>query len=186
METIIERAPQISSKTISTEKFRDYARLNTDPKEYVFGDEVTRENFCSMFIQSFARSRGSRVAQFAFFSWHEKHGGLDVVSLFKNFSNAGAFGCLSDKERQMFLDSYSQVSTHKKPGIFNIKIRQGINEFTKDMISAETRLRFREDLARTGFANIDTLPANEFRRELTAYVKQNSQYRTRPNEQTVS
>src|SRR5258708_6209097 len=168
-----------SPRTISKREFKEYKRSDADPVEYKFGDEITRENFCGAFIESFARGRNSRTAQYAFFSWQERHTGIDVPGLFRNFYDAGGYSCFSDKERQKFRTAYARVAHTQKPGMFDIKLRQGINEFTSDMIDAEVRRRYEENLRKAGYGDIASFPADEFRRQLSAYVKETAQYNAR-------
>lgn len=85
----------------------------TQPKPYRFGEIVTRENFVSMLIDSFAKSRGKIAIQRAYFQFLRANTGFDYTTTFTNFRDSGGYDCLTRSERDLFSRAYNKVRARR-------------------------------------------------------------------------
>lgn len=82
------------------------------PVSFKDGDSITRDNFTSWFVRSFAVSRGDPTVQYAYVRWSAAQGGSDYQSILQNFLYAGSEECLSEFEKEYVLRSYNRVKRH--------------------------------------------------------------------------
>ncbi len=73
---------------------------------YRLGDRVSRENFSSFLILSFALSRGKPKAQVLFFLLVDKVTGFDYKNTLTNFFTAGGWSALLPAERQKMVNVF--------------------------------------------------------------------------------
>jgi uncharacterized Zn finger protein len=81
---------------------------------YSLGDPVTRENFVSYLILSFAVSRGHPEIQRMFFQWTEKTAGFPFPSILEDFVTSGAVEVFSREEWDMFKNAFLKVKKHSE------------------------------------------------------------------------
>ena len=84
----------------------------TEPKDYKGTEPVTRENFNSFLIKSFAVSRGQYHSQITYFRWIKEKNGFDYVPTLKNFIEAGGWNTFSDQEKEKFNQAFARVGIH--------------------------------------------------------------------------
>ncbi len=94
----------------------DFGRPPEVLQEFRVGDPLTRENFVSFIIQSFAISRGRPEAQWLFFEWlmdkNDQYAGLSET--LKAFVVKGGWEILSSAEKEQFLSAFRMVKKHEK------------------------------------------------------------------------
>lgn len=95
---------------LSSEDFSP-ERAPSNPLTYHEGDLVTRENFCSMLILSFAKSRGDSAAQTAFFKNLHSTAHFDCRGTLMAFQIKG-WDSFSDAEKDLFVNAYLRVKKH--------------------------------------------------------------------------
>jgi hypothetical protein len=83
-------------------------------ENYSFGDTPTRENFTSLFILSFACSKGSLGTQRVFLKWLQMLFDFDMKTSLKNLKEKGGVESLTDKERQKIFEAFKRAPKHKK------------------------------------------------------------------------
>lgn len=86
----------------------------TTLEENVNFGRVTRNNFTSTLINTFARSRGIQSAQLIMLNWMYLHDGWDYRKTLRNLTSIGGFGSLSEEEKGVFVDTYVKVGKHTK------------------------------------------------------------------------
>jgi len=134
-DTLQEQPPKPYS--ISAEEFR------TPPKklvEYIPGERVTRENFNSFLIQSFAVSMGQQEVQIHFMEWVRLKTGFNYPATLASFYKAGDWDVLSENERKEFRNKFSKVPTHKEKIMeskWEDKIREEIQTFSSLIFQAK-------------------------------------------------
>jgi hypothetical protein len=115
----------------------DFAREPDALSEYRLGDKVTRENFISLLILSFAMSRGRPHIQKIFFKWLEKKYGFDYSTTIIHFSNRNGWNSLIDKEKEIFRKSFHRVDRHAEmyfPGRHEEAIEGEVDRLTSILL----------------------------------------------------
>lgn len=84
-------------------------RVNTVP--YRSGDKVARGNFYGLIKNSFVKNPNNPSGQYRFFV-KLKLEGFDYKTTFQNFRAAGGWDCLTQKEKDDFLDVFSRIPVH--------------------------------------------------------------------------
>ena len=133
--------------------------------KYNFGERVTRENFISMFMQSFAASRGETAAQWAHLEWL----GFDFEDTLQNFSEAGAWDCLSSNEQQEFTDAFNQIGRHYKPmteGSLERMLKSEIKDDLDELLDPTKRSYYEE-----AFPNLNGLSRRQLTQDIDVFVK---------------
>lgn len=92
----------------------DFAQPPDSIEQFRLGDKVTRDNFASFLIQSFAVSRGRPPIQKVFFILAEKMDGFDHMATLKSLQKSGGWHALSEVEQKVFRDAFDKVQKHKK------------------------------------------------------------------------
>lgn len=103
--------------------------------EFVLGDNVTRKNFTSFLILSFAVSKGSSLLHQLFFMWIEQRNGFPFKQTIKDFYTAGAFDCLSEEEQGKFFTAFKSIPKHSKEfdsSEFEDEIKDELKHCTKE------------------------------------------------------
>lgn len=101
--------------TLSLEDFLP-EKAPQQPKPYHPGDKITRENFVSLLIYSFAISRGQLAKQVAFFNWVQMNSGFEAYPIWgelvrnnKDMSE-DIREYFSPAERDMFMNAFGKVA----------------------------------------------------------------------------
>lgn len=84
----------------------------TEPKDYKGTEPVTRENFNSFLIKSFAFSRGQYPDQITYFRWISDKNGFNYQPTIRNFIDAGGWNVFSDQEKENFTKAFEGVGRH--------------------------------------------------------------------------
>ncbi|MEK9158080.1 MAG: hypothetical protein AAB638_02775 [Patescibacteria group bacterium] len=95
--------------SISVEEF---SQPPQELKTYKVGDKITRENFNSFLMQSFAISRGQVIVQIMFMAWIKTHTGFDYESTVDNLLKSGGWDAFSELEKSEFLSKFRSVKKH--------------------------------------------------------------------------
>jgi hypothetical protein len=119
--SLIERFNLGTSYSISLEEFRKGAPNTNvgvdgkpEVKKYVFGDLVTRDNYVSMLINSFAVSRGRPRMQYAYLDWLKTNTGFNFYKTITNYERAGGWNCLTNIEQATIKNAFAKVGEHSK------------------------------------------------------------------------
>src|SRR5258708_267976 len=96
----------------------DFAKPFVDiPRDFKKGDTISRANFISYAIWSFALSRGTPRGQATVMEWIKIHEGFDYLETIESFARQGAISSLSDQEKANILDAIRKIDKHYKKGI---------------------------------------------------------------------
>jgi hypothetical protein len=126
----------------------DFNRQNHVILPYSPGDLVSRENFVSFLILSFAVSRGHPEIQKMFFLWTEKTLGFPFAIVLENFVTNGAASTFSREEWDMFKNAFLKVKRHSEtfdPSEFDDELQdelRALHERPINMMVMETVLEF--------------------------------------------
>jgi uncharacterized Zn finger protein len=137
--------------------------------DYSLGDQVTRENFVSFLVLSFAVSRGHPEIQKMFFMWIEKATKFPFVIILEDFVSNGAASTFSREEWDMFKDAFSKVKKHSDsfdPSEFDDELQdelRALHERLENKMIMETVL---------GFFDFDTIKSiTEFNEASAKYIQ---------------
>jgi hypothetical protein len=82
------------------------------PTPYKAPEQWTRENFSGAVTDSFAKSQGSIMAQFAVLEWQRLNHGFAYAPTFENFLEAGGHTRLSQAEQDSMITAFNRVNQH--------------------------------------------------------------------------
>ncbi len=86
---------------------------------YAFGEPVTRENTAALFIDSFAKSRGSVGLQYIYFQYLKARQVFDLKLFIEEYFSAGGHDFFVNDEKALITKAYRKVKSHEEnPGIF--------------------------------------------------------------------
>ena len=149
-----------STYSISVEQFQQ--PLSEEPSKYSFGSQVTRENFTSMYTDSFAESRGDYGVQLAYFEWLHRNTNFDYRQTLQNFLEANTWDNSSYAEQQVFINAYNRVNRHGAledseilangrqiaellvDGVFNSKVPERV--FTQEHLRGLSKEQFMQEI----------------------------------------
>ena len=112
----------------------DFKKPPTRIDDFKVGDTLTRENFITFLIMSFAVSRGQAHVHVAFLDWMKQKSGFDYLGVIKSFCEAGAWGNLSYTERQMFLNAHKSTKQHETKDPTPEYLSAAVGALYKDLI----------------------------------------------------
>lgn len=119
----------------------DFSQQPKTLKKYEGGEPVNRENFLSMFVQSFALSTGRIDKQVTYFLWLADHVGFDFDQTFCSLVIHGEWDAFTQEEKQIFLKRMNAVGKHRSTGFLDqsksdeAKARDGIRGVVNIMSS---------------------------------------------------
>src|SRR5437660_212057 len=101
---------QNNSYTIPLDAFLSPATETSD--RYTAPGQWTRENFPKAVTDSFAKSQGSIMAQFAILEWQRLNQGFDYATTFQNYLEANGHHCLSKPAQDAMISAFNRVNQH--------------------------------------------------------------------------
>ena len=101
-------------------------------EDYSFGDKVTRNNFASFLVDSFARARGKLGPQVYATAWISKHTDFDLSKVLHDFlypTSGRKIGVsrLATNEVQLISQAYSRVNNDGHKQLAQVSIDQDTN-----------------------------------------------------------
>src|SRR5882724_4645592 len=120
----------------------DFKHQIDNPEKYKFPEKITRENFLSALMDSFAKSRGSEVAQWMYFKWLSLNTGFDYQTTLAHFHESQGNG-LSTNEHDLFNNTFKKAHTAERQDplasafgvIKNISDPEGQRHYEREMPS---------------------------------------------------
>lgn len=138
--TLLLERSHIEEYCIPLDHFKNPPMSNGQPmwpEKYVGGERITREDFNSLLIESFAVSRGVEAGQWAFLEWLRLNSGFDFEGTLSNFRSAGGWNCLLPHERQDFINAYKGIQIHRKfdsPEVLEDEITRNLKNALGDFL----------------------------------------------------
>jgi len=132
---------------------KDFKNYPSELLNYAFPGDVTRSNFNSWFIQSFAVSRGLPEAQALWMKYCSLKTGLNVSKTLLAFEGAGGLkGALSPVEVGIFAQAFEKVKIHSEQ---EVDIESGFDEVFDIVLDAvHKKDRFFEEMM-PGWRSLD-------------------------------
>ncbi len=136
--------------------------------KYEIGSPISRENFVSFFMKSFAVSRGRIEVQLLFFKWIQRKQGFDFLAALGSLLLAGGWNAFTPEEQKMFLDGFRHIKKHTDKWLDFEYEDEIINEI-EGVVMREVAMGRSEE-----FIDIETIDTfSEFVSATSNYIEQN-------------
>lgn len=171
----MERFQEVSHKEKKAELYSlgrtDFLESNELPnvQDFKLGDRITRDNFCSLLIKSFALSRGKQNVQSAFFALLKRKYNFDYKKTFNAFIERGGWHIFSEEEKALFSRAFDAVKAHSKTKYAKDKVGSisdellRVHSYLNELADEDERIYLHE-AAEKGYAWGEKLSPSEYGR----------------------
>jgi hypothetical protein len=119
---------------------------------YTFGEEITRNNFTGLVIDSFAKARGNMSSQAMYLKYLERSLDIPMNLLIEKFVDSGGYSTLSQAEQTQIRGAFDKVKHHRKTDVVQSDLQEkGFDELlNNELLTQMTILESTGHVAKLG------------------------------------